>query len=122
MAFCYAKEKNLPAHLKGQQGLGDVWTWVAMTSDGLKAYLEAVEYAFGSEIDYAQLIKLYGNEVAQGEARYSPPVCIGARKKRISGSPRPEARFNEHGRASKSDHAHGDAPLYQAHQWILKEA
>ncbi|MGA2556041.1 MAG: IS1 family transposase, partial [Verrucomicrobiota bacterium] len=61
---------------------------VQLTSDGHKAYLEAVEGAFGSEIDYAQLIKLYGKE--QGpilEARYSPPACIGTRKKCISGNP-----------------------------------
>lgn len=61
---------------------------VQLTSDGLKCYVEAVEGAFGSEIDYAQLIKLYGNEHGPvTEARYSPPVCIGARKKCISGQP-----------------------------------
>ncbi len=59
---------------------------VQLTSDGLKAYVEAVEGAFGSEIDYAQLIKLYGNEFG-GEVRYSPPECIGARKNRVSGNP-----------------------------------
>jgi len=60
---------------------------VQLTSDGLKAYIEAVEGAFGSEIDFAQLVKLYGNEGVQGEVRYSPPVCTGARKTRISGKP-----------------------------------
>jgi len=59
-----------------------------LTSDGHKAYLQAVEDAFGCEIDYAQLIKLYGNKHGSAtEVRYSPPPCIGARKKRISGSP-----------------------------------
>ena len=61
---------------------------VQLTSDGHKAYLQAVEDAFGADIDYAQLIKLYGTE--QGpimEARYSPPVCIGTRKKCVSGNP-----------------------------------
>ncbi len=60
---------------------------VQLTSDGLKAYVEAVEGAFGADIDFAQLIKLYGNEQGHGEVRYSPPVCTGTRKKRISGSP-----------------------------------
>jgi IS1 family transposase len=60
---------------------------VQLTSDGFRAYLEAVESAFGSEIDYAMLVKLYGKEPAAGEARYSPPACIGARKKRIMGHP-----------------------------------
>jgi hypothetical protein len=59
-----------------------------LTSDGHKAYLQAVEDAFGAEIDYAQLVKLYGNDLGQAtEVRYSPPVCIGARKSRISGNP-----------------------------------
>jgi IS1 family transposase len=67
---------------------------VQLTSDGLKAYVEAVEGAFGSEIDFAQLVKLYGNENASkqnmpAEVRYSPPVCTGTRKTRISGQPDP---------------------------------
>jgi IS1 family transposase len=61
---------------------------VQLTSDGHKAYLQAVEDAFGSEIDYAQLVKLYGKEIGPVmEARYSPPACIGTRKMRITGNP-----------------------------------
>jgi IS1 family transposase len=60
---------------------------VQLTSDGLRPYLEAVEDAFGSDIDYAQLVKLYGNDVGQTEVRYSPPICIGARKVRVTGNP-----------------------------------
>jgi hypothetical protein len=61
---------------------------VQLTSDGLKCYVQAVEDAFGADIDYAQLVKLYGNEHGPvREARYSPPVCIGARKKNILGNP-----------------------------------
>ena len=61
---------------------------VQLTSDGHKAYLQAVEDAFGCEIDYAQLIKLYGNEHGPvTECRYSPPACIGIRKKNIIGNP-----------------------------------
>jgi len=123
--FTLCKQANVPERLKGEHGIGDTWTWIALdsatklipcfhvgkrdatdayqfitdlagrlasrvqlTSDGHTAYVQAVEDAFGSEIDYAQLIKLYGKE--QGpptEVRYSPPACIGARKKRISGNP-----------------------------------
>jgi hypothetical protein len=50
---------------------------IQLTSDGHRPYLEAVESAFGSEIDYGMLIKLFGKE--QNEIRYSPPKCIGAR-------------------------------------------
>ena len=57
-----------------------------LTTDGHKAYLTAVENAFGSEIDYAMLQKIYGTERA-GEARYSPAQCMGARKAVISGKP-----------------------------------
>jgi IS1 family transposase len=60
---------------------------VQLTTDGHKAYLSAVESAFGSEIDYAMLIKIYGNETHPGEARYSPAQCMGARKAVISGRP-----------------------------------
>jgi hypothetical protein len=59
---------------------------VQLTTDGHKAYLEAVEGAFGSAIDYAMLVKLYG-ESPEAEKRYSPAVCIGARKTRIEGEP-----------------------------------
>jgi IS1 family transposase len=62
---------------------------VQLTSDGHKAYLEAVEGAFGSDIDYAMLVKLYG-ESPEAEKRYSPAVCIGARKTAIEGNPDPK--------------------------------
>jgi IS1 family transposase len=61
-------------------------TRVQLTTDGHKPYLEAVEGAFGSEVDYAMLIKLYGADL-QGEARYSPAACLGARKDVITGAP-----------------------------------
>ncbi len=62
---------------------------VQLTSDGHRAYLEAVEGAFGGDVDYAQLVKLYG-EAPDAEKRYSPAVCTGARKKRIEGNPDPK--------------------------------
>ena len=63
---------------------------VQLTSDGHKAYLEAVEGAFGGDIDYGMLVKLYGQPF-EGEARrYSPATCIGARKSAIEGNPDPK--------------------------------
>jgi IS1 family transposase len=62
---------------------------VQLTTDGHKAYLEAVEGAFGSEIDYAMLIKLYG-ATPENEVRYSPAECIGCETKRVQGNPDPE--------------------------------
>src|SRR5436190_2093540 len=61
---------------------------VQLTTDGHKTYLEAVEGAFGSDIDYAMLVKLYG-PYSEGEKRYSPAECIGIRKTRIEGNPDP---------------------------------
>ena len=60
---------------------------VQLTTDGHKAYLEAVEGAFGADVDYAMLIKLYGKAPEGPQRRYSPADCIGARKDRIEGDP-----------------------------------
>jgi IS1 family transposase len=61
---------------------------VQLTSDGHKPYLEAVEQSFGADIDYAVLIKIYGDAgVAPG--RYSPAPCMGAKKERVEGRPDP---------------------------------
>ena len=125
-SFCYAKEKNVPEHMKGKPGVGDVWTWAAMdadsklmiswlvgerdagyaaefindlatrlatrvqlTTDGLKMYLTAIEGAFGADVDYAQLVKLFGEAPEQQQRRYSPPQCTGCQKNRIEGNPDP---------------------------------
>ena len=124
-SFCYAKAKNVPEHMRGKAGVGDVWTWVALdaetklvaswlvgardagyayeflsdlkarllnrvqlTTDGHGVYLRAVEDVFGRDIDYAMLVKLYGQE-PQGEKRYSPAVCLSATPRPISGNPNP---------------------------------
>lgn len=61
---------------------------VHLTTDGHKAYLEAVEGAFGADIDFAQLVKMYGDTGHKTpERKYSPGVCTGARKVRIEGDP-----------------------------------
>ena len=59
---------------------------VQLTSDGHKAYLEAVEGAFGCDVDYAMLVKMYGPSIT-APGRYSPAECTGARKTRITGNP-----------------------------------
>lgn len=61
---------------------------VQITTDGHKAYLEAIEGSFGADVDYAMLVKIYGSD-PQGEKRYSPAECIGAMKQRIEGKPDP---------------------------------
>jgi len=59
---------------------------VQLTTDGHKAYLEAVEGAFGADVDFAQLVKLYGPTIT-APGRYSPAECIGAKKVRVEGNP-----------------------------------
>jgi IS1 family transposase len=62
---------------------------VQLTSDGHKPYLEAIEGAFGGDIDYAILVKVYG-AAPEGQRRYSPAICTGARKFRVEGNPGPK--------------------------------
>jgi IS1 family transposase len=60
---------------------------VQLTSDGHKAYLEAVEGAFGADVDYAQLIKIYGASPESAKGRYSPADCTGIKKTKVEGNP-----------------------------------
>jgi len=61
---------------------------VQLTTDGHKMYLEAVPEAFGQEIDFAQLVKVYGND-PEGQKRYSPAQCLGTKRQSVSGDPDP---------------------------------
>lgn len=60
---------------------------VQLTTDGHKVYLQAVENAFGSEIDYAMLVKVYGSSNNEDQRRYSPAECTGAELVPITGKP-----------------------------------
>ena len=68
---------NLASRLAGR---------VQITTDGHKAYLDAIDTAFGGEVDYAMLVKLYG-PAPEGQRRYSPAECTGAIKTPIQGHP-----------------------------------
>jgi len=59
---------------------------IQLSSDGLKAYIQAVEDAFGGDIDYGMLVKIYGESV-EGQKRYSPCQCIGAKQHAVYGEP-----------------------------------
>ena len=58
-----------------------------ISTDGLSAYVEAVEGAFGGDVDFAQVIKEYGKLSTEDARRYSPPVCTSIKKRRIEGDP-----------------------------------
>src|SRR6266478_7469926 len=102
-AIC-ADTKLIPCWFVGQRDAGCAYHFmhdlktrlanrVQLTTDGHRAYLSAVEDAFGAEIDYAMLQKIYGSVSDSPETRYSPAICMGARKAVISGSPDFAHRF-----------------------------
>lgn len=62
---------------------------IQLTSDGYKKYENAVEAAFGADVDYAMLVKIYG-DAPEGQKRYSPAQCSGTIHKRITGNPEAE--------------------------------
>jgi IS1 family transposase len=122
-AFVYAKDENLPEHMRDEPGVGSVWTWTAidadsklvpswlvgeqspadayafvndlasrlsqrvqLSTDGNKLYLTAVEDAFGSDVDYAMIQKIYGAD-PEPQKRYSPAKCIGVEVNAVMGDP-----------------------------------
>ncbi len=98
VAIC-ADSKVVPSWLIGPRDLETAKVFMAdlrsrlrhrvqITTDGHKMYLDAIERAFGADVDYAQLIKLYGAD-RETEARYSPPKCIGVKDWAIQGNPNP---------------------------------
>ena len=100
-AIC-ADSKLVPGWLIGDRGLETASVFmedlasrfshrVQLTSDGLKVYLDAVEGAFGADIDYAMLVKMYGESAEQKvQKRYSPAKYTGSRKEVITGNPDPK--------------------------------
>ena len=95
-ALC-AESKLVPSWYVGSRDLhtatafmkdlaGRLKNKVQLTTDGHNMYLEAVEDAFGPEVDFSQLIKMYGKS-QEYEARYSPAQCTGIRVKKIQGDP-----------------------------------
>lgn len=95
-----AETKLVPSFLVGTRDLGSAFTFISdlagrlrnrvqLTTDGHRPYLSAIEDAFGADIDYAVLQKLYGSDPA-GEKRYSPAQCIGTKMEIVTGDPDPK--------------------------------
>jgi IS1 family transposase len=94
-----ADTKLVPCFMVGSRGAhtakffmddlaGRLANRVQLTTDGHRVYLQAVESAFGSEIDYAMLVKIYGHDAAN-DTKYSPAECIGCQTVGITGRPDP---------------------------------
>jgi len=69
---------------------GRVTNRIQLTTDGHRVYADAVEDAFGADIDYAMLVKIYGASNDNPESRYSPATCIGCRTGVLAGNPDPD--------------------------------
>src|SRR4030042_4823880 len=93
-----ADSKLIPSYLVGKRTAENAQTFikdlserldnrVQLSSDALSAYIEAVESAFGMDVDYGQIVKAYEAE-PMGAGRYSPPKVVGAEKIIVSGNPK----------------------------------
>ncbi len=95
-----ADTKLVPSWMLGQRDLGTATAFVSdlasrlrnrvqITTDGHRPYLQAVETAFGMEVDYSILQKIYGTP-QENETRYSPAICIGVEVRHVNGNPDPK--------------------------------
>ena len=96
-----ADSKLIVSWLVGPRDAGSAYTFVSdlaerlagrtqITSDGLRLYVDAVEDVFGADVDYSQLVKIYGSPAENEARRYSPATCLGCVPKLITGDPDPE--------------------------------
>jgi hypothetical protein len=69
---------------------GRIANRIQLTTDGHRVYADAVEDAFGADINYAMLVKIYGASNEDPESRYSPPSCIGCHTGVLAGNPDPD--------------------------------
>lgn len=95
-----AETKLVPAFKVGDRSVSTAKTFVQdvanrmahrvqISTDGLAAYISAVENAFGADVDYAQIIKVYGHEEVSNNRRYSAPEFVSSEKKIFAGNPDP---------------------------------
>src|ERR1700719_1287718 len=91
---------------------GRIANRIQLTTDGHRVYAEAVEGAFGAEIDYAMLVKIYGASNDSPESRYSSATCIGCRTGVLAGNPNPDYISTSFVEKTKSFDENGDASIY----------
>ncbi|MGD0076098.1 MAG: DDE-type integrase/transposase/recombinase [Candidatus Binataceae bacterium] len=89
VAWHVGRRDAAAAHTFMRDVAGRLANRIQLTSDGNSVYLSAVDEAFARDVDYAMLIKQYG-ESSEAEKRYSPAICVGAEKSPVRGRPNPE--------------------------------
>jgi hypothetical protein len=102
---------------------GRIANRVQVTTNGLKAYVNAMEEGFGGEVEYAVLHKVYGGGTAD-KSRYSPAECVGCDKKGVSGTPDPahvSTSYIEH-RTPEPNAADAEPPVRAADERLQQEA
>jgi hypothetical protein len=137
-SFTYAKKKNVTPKITAKvEGAGGrsaedavpfmnglaarLANRVQLTSDGHKAYLVAVEDAFGMEVDFAQLVKIYGAATSEDQRRYSPPECIGAIPTPITGDPDPKHISTSFAERQNLTMRMQHAPVHAPHERVFQE-
>jgi hypothetical protein len=91
---------------------------VQLTTDGNNVYLNAVEHYLGGKVDYAMLVKQYGEE-KNPERTYSPAKCLGAKKRQIDGEPDMELVSTSY--AERQKYQDAEPPLYPSDKRIQQE-
>ena len=101
-----SETKLVPSFRIGKRNAANTWHFVRdlqsrlagrvqLTSDGFRPYVDAVDSAFGADVDYAMLVKLYSNS-GQADTRYSPGEIVDARPIPIMGNPKPRLISTSH--------------------------
>ena len=85
-AFKVGKRDAATANAFMQDVAGRMRNRVQISTDGLRAYVEAIEKAFGADVDYAQIVKTYGHEEVSDNRRYSAPEFVSSEKKVFVGN------------------------------------
>jgi IS1 family transposase len=95
-----SESKLVPSYLIGRRDVMDAYRFltdlagrlthrIQLSTDGYKPYVTAVEGAFGADVDYAQIVKIWGSP-EDHIRRYSPATCVGAERRPIMGDPDPD--------------------------------
>jgi hypothetical protein len=94
---------------------------VQLTTDGFRPYVDAVDSRFGTNVDFAMLVKIYSGDEPNRE-RYRPSEIVEARPIPIMGFPKFQRISTSHVETSESDSAHAGAPLHSANERFFQEA